>query len=278
MSRSGSRCVSTETTSGSCSSIARSTWEATSCACSSVMSPGQLQVERDLVRGAEVDDADVVDLAYARHAQRRDRGELAERLLMGLGLDMDDHVALRQRTLNGGLDRVRGRVTLTDRGSGRHADHHVHEVTAGRLAHPQSLQVHRRIDPVDGRARRLGRVGRRAVHQHVDVPPHQAGGGHQDEAGDEERSRRVGLGVARGGEHQAEQHGDGARQIAPRSAVRSPQMPGCGTGVRPAPRRPHGWRPARSRARSRRRRTRSPRRRGGRSRTGSPALSRRSGG
>ena len=106
----------------------------------------KLQVKRDLVRVAEVDDADVVHLSHARHGERRHGRPLAERLLPGLGLDVDDHVALGQRPLNRVLDRVGGRVALADRGSGGHADHDVHEVTSAGLAHPQPLQVHRRLE------------------------------------------------------------------------------------------------------------------------------------
>ena len=236
----------------------------------------ELEVERDLVRIAEVDDADVVHLAHARDAERRHRRALAERLLARLGLDVDDDVALRQRPLDGGLDRVGGRVALADGGSGGHADDDVHEVLPAGLAHPQPLQVHRRLDPGDRRARGLGRVRRRPVHQHVDVPPHQArrrrpARGRRRRA--RPRSRPSGSPRPRAAARRARRP---SRPGRPRSGARSPGTRRCGTGAPRGARRARGWRRPRSRARSRRTRTRSPRRRAGRRRRGASAPSRRS--
>ena len=67
---------------------------------------------------------------------------------------------------------------------GETADHDVGEVPAGGLAHPQPAQLDRRLDPRDRLARRLLGVGRRPVHQHVDVPPH------QPQRGRDRRARR----------------------------------------------------------------------------------------
>ena len=96
------------------------------------------------------------------------------------------------------LDRVRRRVALAYRRAGRHADHDVGELAAAGLAHAEAPQLDRRPHLLDRRDGRRLRVGRGAVHQHVDVHLHQPGGCEQDEHGDEERRDRVGLRDARG--------------------------------------------------------------------------------
>ena len=74
----------------------------------------ELEVQRELARAAERDDAEVVDLADVRHGQRRRVRALAERGVRPAGLDMDDDVAAGQRPLERRLDPVRQR-----RGPGR---------------------------------------------------------------------------------------------------------------------------------------------------------------
>ena len=91
-----------------------------------------------------------------------------------------------------GLDRVRGGVSLADRRARRDADHDVREVAAGRLAHAQPARaLTGGLDAGDRLPRGFLRVGRRAVHQDVDVAPHQPGGREQHEHRDEERGRGV---------------------------------------------------------------------------------------
>ena len=102
-------------TSGTESTIARSTSVATSCASSSGSSPGQLQVKRDLGRIADAEHAQVVDLAHARDALRRRERALAKGRLVLLRLDVDDDVAVGQRPVHRLLDRVGRRVALADR-------------------------------------------------------------------------------------------------------------------------------------------------------------------
>ena len=77
----------------------------------------QLQVERELRVPVERDDAEVVDLPHARHAQRRGVGALAQRRVALPRLDVDDDVDPRQRALERLLDPVGRRVSLADRGA-----------------------------------------------------------------------------------------------------------------------------------------------------------------
>ena len=67
---SGSRCVWTETTSGTSSRIACSTSSAIACASSSERSAGSLRWSESSVPVASGDGGDVVHLAHARHAER----------------------------------------------------------------------------------------------------------------------------------------------------------------------------------------------------------------
>src|SRR6185436_11956149 len=55
--------------------------------------PGKLQMQRHLRSPADVEDADVVYLAHAWHAERGRMGAVANRSLVFLRLDVDDHVA-----------------------------------------------------------------------------------------------------------------------------------------------------------------------------------------
>src|SRR5204862_7733285 len=97
----------------------------------------------------------VVDLAHARHALGRGERPLAQSRLVVLRLDVDDDVALRQGTLNRGLDRISRSVTLADHRSGRHADHDVREVAAGGLAPSQPAELDRWLEPTGRLARPL---------------------------------------------------------------------------------------------------------------------------
>ena len=120
-------------------------------------------------------------------------------------LDVDDDVAAGQRVLELRLDPVGDRVALTDGRAGRDGDHDVGERAPRRLAQAQPGERDRRLDARDrGTRRRLG-LRRRAIHQHVDVPPDQPAGGEEHERGDEERCDRVALRIAgRRGDETAE--------------------------------------------------------------------------
>src|SRR6185437_8322102 len=131
-SASGSRCVCTETTSGMDSVIACSTSLATVCASSSGRSPGNF-------RWSETSAPPSVRRTVRLWISRTSGTlcALAERRLVLLRLHVDDDVALRERPVHRLLDRIRGSVTLGDRGAGRDADDDVRELSAGGLAHPQ---------------------------------------------------------------------------------------------------------------------------------------------
>ena len=90
------------------------------------------------------------------------------------------------------LDRVGRGVALPDRGARRDGDHDVGEVAARRRADPQPPQLVTGGSIAGDRLpRRLLGVRRRAVHQHVDVAPHQPDGRAEHERRDEQRRDRV---------------------------------------------------------------------------------------
>ncbi len=134
--------------------------------------------------------------------------------LVLLRLDVDDDVAAGQRVVQSVLDAVGRGVTLADGRAGRNRDDDVGELPRTGLAHAQSPECDRGLDPRDRRARRLFGAGRNAVHQHVDVALHQPRRCEQDERGDEERRGRVRARIAGAHEQQPKQHGPGAGEIA----------------------------------------------------------------
>ena len=72
--------------------------------------------------------------AIASTRSRRSRPSLA-------GLDVDDHVAARERPLERALHEVGRLMPLDHRLPRRHADDHIREVAARRLAQPQALEL-----------------------------------------------------------------------------------------------------------------------------------------
>ena len=152
-------------------------------------------------------------LAHSGNGERGCVGAISHLLLVSR-LDVHDDVAHRQGFPHGVLDVVRRRVTLTDRRSGGNADHDVGELPAARLPHAQPAQLDA-LDAVDRGASRVLDVVRHAVHQHVDVAPHETHGRRDHEQRDEERCNRVGLGVAGVGEEEPDEHGGRAREVAP---------------------------------------------------------------
>ena len=198
----------------------------------------QLQVQRDLGSPVDAQDADVVDLAHARNAHRRRMRELArDRVLLG-GLDVDDDVRLRAaRAESPSSTRVGGRVPLPDRRARRDRDHDVGEVAPGRRADPQPPQRRPAGSiPAIAALAACSASGRRAVHQHVDVPPHQP----QRCAQHERRRRTARRPSRRPPSPPWPRSGRPARRASRRSrcrnAVRSRAAPRCGSGARSAAR------------------------------------------
>ena len=132
----------------------------------------------------------------------------------GRRLDVDDDVALGQSALHGGLDGVRGGMTLPDARIRRDADDDVREVAPRGLPHAQAPELHLRLQPLDRRARSLLGVGRHAIHEHVDVAAHEPVGRGQDERRDEERRDRVSLQPAGAGEQEPDQNGSRPDEVA----------------------------------------------------------------
>ena len=168
---------------------------------------GQLQVERDFGPAADVEDGDVVHLAYLRHAERGGVRALPDRGLVLLRLDVDDDVAPGKRIVHRGFHAVGGLVSLADGGARGDGDHDVRELARARLTHAQPPDLDRRFDPGDRGQRRLLCLSRRAVHQHVDVPLHQPCRGQQHERRDEQRCCGASAWVAGAHEHEPYQDG-----------------------------------------------------------------------
>ena len=192
----------------------------------------QLEVQRQLEAAGDVDERKVVDLAHARHRQRRRVRALADARVLER-LDVDDDVTAGQRALDRALDRVGDGVPLADGRDRGDADHHVGELASARLAHPQPSQLHCGGDLHDRRERRgLGGV-RGAVHEHVDVVLDQAPRCGEHHRGDEERSDRVAVRIPGACEEQADEHGERPGQVAAEvKRVRGER----GTVVSPRPR------------------------------------------
>ena len=171
-------------------------------------------MQRDLDASVDSDEAKVVHLADARHGERRRVHALAQGGLALGGLDVDDDVALGQRAMQSFFDRVRRGVPLTDGRVRRDADDDVREMAPACLAHPQSAELNGGPHPGDRSARRSLGIDRHAVHQNVDVAPHQSCRGREDEDRDEERRERVAFGPPRPGEHQPEEHRSGSCEVA----------------------------------------------------------------
>ena len=173
----------------------------------------QLQVERDLGPAVHDKHVDVVHLAHTpdveggRLRALADPGGLAR-------LDVDDNVAARQGRLHRCLDSVGGRVPLADAGARRNTDHDVCELAPAGLAHAQPLQVDSRLDARDRRACGCFRLDGDAVHQDVDVRPHEPHRRGEDERRHEQRCDRVAVRVSGAHNEQADEHGGRAEQIA----------------------------------------------------------------
>ena len=73
-------------------------------------------------------DRDVVGLADERLGERGGERAVAQVEAMAARLEVDDHVGVRERVADRGLDRVGRAVALDDRLAGRHGDHGVGEV------------------------------------------------------------------------------------------------------------------------------------------------------
>ncbi len=157
----------------------------------------QLEVQRHLGPVADAHDGDVVDLAHPRDAERSRERPLAQGGRRAvLRLDVDDHVAARQRILDRRLDRIGDRVCLCDRGARREPDHHVGKVAPACLPQAQTSQLNGRVERRDGLPGRRLRLRRSAVHEHVDVPPHEPSGSHEHEHRHEQGRNGVGALVA----------------------------------------------------------------------------------
>ena len=117
------------------------------------------------MRAAERDDAEVVDLAHARDGQRGGVRALAQRRLVCRGSTWTTTSLPGQRPLELGLDPVRGRVALTDRGARRDGDHDVGELPPAGLAHAQPAQLRpaARSPAIAARAAASASAGARSI-------------------------------------------------------------------------------------------------------------------
>jgi hypothetical protein len=124
-------------------------------------------VQRELRPAVHLEQREVVHLADARHGDRGGMRALADPRVLER-LDVDDHVAAGKRLLDRRLDGIGRRVPLAHAGSRGDADDDVRKLSPARMAHAQTPQ-HHLGELGDRGARGLFRIGRRAVHQHVDV-------------------------------------------------------------------------------------------------------------
>ena len=176
---------------------------------------GELQVEGDLEPARRLDGHEVVDLAHRHDTHRRGANALGHAsVFLARRLDVNHDIAAGKHALHRVLDVIGSRVPLTDDRAGRDTDHDIRERVARSLAQPQPAQGDRRLQRLDRRARRVDGVRRGAIHQHVDVAPHQPRGRKQHQRGDEECSQRVSRLPAGPHGDQPEQHRGGARQVA----------------------------------------------------------------
>jgi hypothetical protein len=89
---------------------------------------GQLQVQRHLWAAVDLEHAKVVHLPYPRDAEGGGLHALAYSRQLLAGLDVDDDVALGDRALDRGLDRVGFSMALSDGGARLNSDHDVGEM------------------------------------------------------------------------------------------------------------------------------------------------------
>ena len=83
----------------------------------------------------------VVNLTNFRDRQRRGGRALAQRTQQRVRLDVHHDIRARQLALDRLLDRARHRVSVRDPRIRLDPDHHVREVLAARLAHPQATKT-----------------------------------------------------------------------------------------------------------------------------------------
>jgi class 3 adenylate cyclase/tetratricopeptide (TPR) repeat protein len=176
---------------------------------------GELQVQRHLRPAVDLEDGKVVDLPYLRDLQGSGEGTVPHGRLRAPGLHVNDDVRLRQHTLDGFLDAVRGRVTLTHGGAGRDPDHDVGVVRAAGAPHAQPSQLHGRLERRDRSAGSALVVDRRLVHEHVDVAAQEPYRREDDERRDEERGQRIAFREPESGCDEAGEDGQRAREVAP---------------------------------------------------------------
>ena len=150
-----------------------------------------------------------------RHVERGHLRTLADLgLARRLRLDVDDDVRLGERPPDRILDGVCGGVPLRDSRAGRDADDDVDEVPPGRLAEPQAVKPNPRHVHANRPARRLRRVGRSAIHEHVDVAADEPAGRRHHEDGDEQRGDGVTLRPAERGRRQPAEDGERPGEVA----------------------------------------------------------------
>ena len=197
-------------------------------------------MERDLHAPVDLEDAEVVDLTHLRNAECGREHPLADLRVRAPRLDVHDDVGIGKAFAHRFLDPVRRSVALPHRGARSDPDDDVREVPTARLAHAEPPELHRWVERVDRRAGGVLRVGRRPVHEHVDVAAEQAHGGRDDESRDEQRSDRVALGKAERGRREPGEHGERSGEVAPEvERVREQRVAAVATSGAQRDRRPH---------------------------------------
>ena len=175
---------------------------------------GELQMQRDIDEPILLEDRDVVRLHHERLRQRDRQDPVAQVETAAARLHVHDHVAARQRPLDGRLDHVRGLVTLDHRLAGWDGHDDVGEVAPGGLAQAQPAELDVRAELGDRALGGLPRLHRGAVHQDVRVLDHEPRRGGADDGSDEQRGDRIALHEACVDEEQPDEDRERAGHVA----------------------------------------------------------------
>ena len=195
--------------------IARSTCSAIACASSSGSSPGSFRWSETWTPSGD----SITERLWISRTRETDIADSRTRSLSAAstpaGSTWTTTSLPGSAPCDRGLDPVGDRVTLADGSPGDDTDDDVGERATGGLAQTQPAELHGWIEACDRGSRSEHRVGRRPVHQHVDVPADQPAGGRDDEERDEQRGDGVASRPTGPDDEKTREDGERADEIAP---------------------------------------------------------------
>ena len=159
-------------------------------------------------------DGDVVYVVHERLGQRRGQGPIAQAESPAAGLEVNDDLAIGERSAHRGFDLIADHLAFDNRLTRRHGDNRFGEVMTAGLTDPESPQLDRVTELFDGGVGESLRFGGRGVHQHLSVFVDQSGRGSKDDPGHDQRGDRVALMNACSDGDEADEHRDRAGHIA----------------------------------------------------------------